>query len=108
MHPVYTFGECDTYFTFNSFLKDLRVLLNKYKVPTVLFFGSGWMPLFPRTEAEVHTVVGQGMAFPKLEGAALTDAAVDEWHAAYVKALIALFDAHKGALGKGHVQLEVQ
>jgi hypothetical protein len=105
---VYTFGECDTYFTFNSFLKDLRVLLNKYKVPTVLFFGSSWMPLFPRTEAEVHTVVGQGMAFPKLEGAALTDAAVDEWHAAYVKALVALFDAHKGALGKGHVQLEVQ
>ena len=108
VHPVYSFGGCDTYFTFNSFMRELRMKLNKYKIPTVMFFGSWFMPLFPRTAAELHTVVGPGLDFPKLEGPALSEAAVDQWHAVYVAALVELFDTHKGALGKAHVQLEVK
>jgi 2-acylglycerol O-acyltransferase 2 len=108
VHPVYTFGECDTYITFNSFMKDFRMKLNKYKIPTVLFWGSYLMPLFPRSRAQLHTIVGPSIAFPKLEGAALTDEAVDKWHGEYVKALEALFDNHKGALGKGHMKLDIR
>ena len=38
VHPVYSFGENDTYYTFHWFPKT-RMMLNKYKIPAILFFG---------------------------------------------------------------------
>jgi len=106
VHPVYTFGECDTYWTYNG-LKCLRVWLNQFKIPSVVFWGTPLMPLFPSSAAKLHTVVGPGIQFPKLEGEALTADEVSKWHATYVAALVELFDKHKAELGNGHRELEV-
>jgi 2-acylglycerol O-acyltransferase 2 len=106
VHPVYSFGECDTFATFTGFRR-LRMWLNKFKIPTVVFWGAWLMPLLPSSSAEVHTVVGPGIQFPKLEGDALTAEEVNKWHATYVAALVELFDKHKAQVGKGHLKLQV-
>ena len=104
VHPCYTFGECDTFVTFTPFRK-LRLFLNTFKFPAVLFIGSYICPLFPRSDCDVHTVIGDPIAFPHIEEP--TREQIEEWHGKYVSALRAVFDKHKAEVGKPDAILEV-
>ena len=104
VHPVYTFGENDTYSTFHWFAK-ARIALNRFKIPAVAFWGSWLIPIIPRSDISLHTVVGEAVVFPKISDPTSED--VDKWHAAYMTALTEHFDAQKGAAGKGDAQLEI-
>lgn len=77
LRQVYVFGESDTYWTFTG-LTDLRMWLNKYKIPMAIFFGRWWFPVLPRKEAELLTYFGEPLVLPKIESPAAAD--VEYWH----------------------------
>ena len=103
--PVYTFGESETYTTF-SWLLELRLALNRWSIPGVVFFGWPVLPLFPRPQAEVITYVGSPLQLPLI--AEPTVAEVDSWHEKYVRALTALFEAHKAEAKPGRVDAKLE
>ncbi|GMF56865.1 unnamed protein product [Phytophthora fragariaefolia] len=93
VHPVYTFGEEYAYHTFPYLLK-LRLKLNEFKVPGVLFFGRPWCFYLPRTDIDLITVVGKPIELPRIKHPTKDD--VRKYHELYVNALQQLFDRHKG------------
>lgn len=104
LHPVYTFGESDTYLTLPGFEK-FRLWLNKQGIPTVAFWGLSWCPLLPRRGCELMTFVGKPVEMPKIEEPTARD--VDEWHAKYLEALRELFEKHKAEAGRPDAKLEI-
>lgn len=104
LHPIYTFGESDTYVTMGG-LMALRLWLNTYGVPTVAFCGKPWCPVLPRSEARLLTYVGEPVELPQI--AEPTDTEVEFWHAKYVQALRSMFDKYKEEAGCPDAVLEV-
>lgn len=104
VHPVYTFGESDTYLSLGGF-EQFRLWLNRKGIPTVAFWGLAWCPLLPRTGCELLTYVGEPVVLPKI--AEPTAAQVDEWHGKYVQALREVFDKYKAEAGRPDAKLEV-
>lgn len=102
--PVYTFGESDTYKTFTGF-KSIRLWLNKYNIPAVVFWGEWWIPLFPKSDCKVVTVFGEPIAFPKIEEPTKED--VDKYHKVYMEKLVEMFENEKEAAGFGDRILEI-
>mmetsp|Transcript_30543 Transcript_30543/g.65797 ORF Transcript_30543/g.65797 Transcript_30543/m.65797 type:complete len:363 (-) Transcript_30543:199-1287(-) len=96
VHPIYSFGESKTYYTMKSFL-DFRMWLNKFGIPAVIMFGFPFCPLLPRPEAQIMTVVGKAIEFPKIETPTSED--VTKWHKTYMDALDKLFEDNKKAAG---------
>merc|ERR1719379_283718 len=45
-HPCYTFGECETYYTFKG-LKSVRQKIAKKNIPALAFFGWPLVPFLP-------------------------------------------------------------
>ena len=98
--PVFTFGERETYATLTA-LAPLRLrLATTVGLPGALLAmllvfprGRWWCPLLPRDE-RLHTVVGTPLQ-PPVGADGATAARVDESHAAYVAALVALYDRYK-------------
>eukprot|EP00439_Symbiodinium_sp_Y106_P023137 s3519_g2.t2 len=91
LHPVYTFGESETYFTLG--------------IPTVCFWGLPWCPLLPRRHVKLLTFVGPALELPKVSEPSTQQ--VDEWHGKYMEALRELFDRHKAEAGKPSAVLEI-
>mmetsp|Transcript_32213 Transcript_32213/g.90649 ORF Transcript_32213/g.90649 Transcript_32213/m.90649 type:complete len:250 (+) Transcript_32213:403-1152(+) len=104
IHPVYSFGEDETYY-YAGGLTDFRLWLNTFKIPTVAFYGNPYCFLLPRREARVLTYVGDAIECPKLENASNED--VDKWHKLYVEGLVALFNAKKAEAGRPDAVLEL-
>jgi hypothetical protein len=104
VHPCYTFGECDSFITFTAF-KKFRLWLNTFKLPAVLFIGSVFCPLFPRSSTSINTFIGEPIVFPRIQSPSPED--VNKWHGTYIVALEALFDKHKEEVGKGHLSLQI-
>mmetsp|Transcript_65894 Transcript_65894/g.157533 ORF Transcript_65894/g.157533 Transcript_65894/m.157533 type:complete len:397 (+) Transcript_65894:90-1280(+) len=107
LHPVYTFGESDTYssLVLPKFLENICLMLNDYCIPTVMFIGLKWMPFLPAPEAELITVVGRPVELPKIEEPSAEE--VDHWHAKYIEALVQTFNENKAKVGKPDATLEV-
>ncbi|CAK9029226.1 unnamed protein product [Durusdinium trenchii] len=104
LHPVYTFGESETYYTACGF-EWFRLWLNRKGIPTVAFRGLPWCPLLPRSDVEMLTFVGPALELPQISHPSPQE--VDEWHARYIDALVALFDKHKAEAGKPAAVLEI-
>jgi len=104
LHPVYTFGESETYYTLGGF-ESFRLWLNNWGIPTVVFCGLPWCPMLPRRNCELLTFLGEPLELPRIEEP--TSEQVDEWHAKYVQALRDLFDKHKAEAGRPDATLEV-
>ena len=104
MTPIYSFGECESYYTFTGFLLQ-RLALNKWSIPAVVFFGWTLVPLFPRLESEVFTYVGKPLQLPKIPEP--SPAEVDEWHAKYLAALRQLFEENKAEAGRPEARLDI-
>lgn len=104
MTPIYTFGESETYHTFTGLL-EARLKLNQYGIPAVVFWGEPLLPPFPKQQTECVSCVGAPLQLPKLQDPTADE--VSAWHARYLGALRALFDAHKAECGKPDAQLEI-
>lgn len=117
--PVFCFGERECYATLEG-LAPLRLWLGRTLglpgtlLSMLLVFPRGvwWCPILPR-DTRLHVVVGAPVHPPKQVAshatpAQVTDELVRDFHSRYVTALVALYDAHKGAYyGDEHMQLEV-
>jgi hypothetical protein len=64
IYPAYTFGEEQCFFSF-PYLLPLRLLINKLKLPSVLFLSKNL--LFPNDECEILTVFGRAIEMPHIE-----------------------------------------
>jgi len=96
LHPIYSFGESDTYFTFSGFLT-FRLWLNKFGIPAVMFWGFPLFPLLPRPQTELMTCVGKAIQLPLIADPSKED--VSKWHKVYCDALVAVFEENKMAAG---------
>ncbi|GMF56785.1 unnamed protein product [Phytophthora fragariaefolia] len=92
VHPVYTFGEEYAYHAFPSLLQ-LRLKLNEYKLPGVVFFGRLNCCYLPRPDVDLITVVGKPLMLPHIENPTRED--VKKYHDQYIEALQSLFDRYK-------------
>jgi len=104
LHPVYTFGESETYYTFTG-LRGLRQWLSQYNIPMVAFLGWPLCPFLPWPQTRILTYVGPGIDMPLLPSP--TEAEVDHWHSVYLAALRQLFDQYKAEAGYPHSKLEI-
>ncbi|CAJ1357432.1 unnamed protein product [Effrenium voratum] len=104
LHPVYTFGESETYRTVGGF-EQLRFWLNRKGIPTVIFWGLPWCPLLPRRDLQLLTFVGPAVELPKIPNPRQEE--VDHWHGKYLDALVELFNKHKAEAGKPTAVLEI-
>jgi len=95
VHPIYSFGETDTFFTFTGLL-NFRLWLNKFGIPAVVFCGFPF-PLLPRPQAKIMTCVGKAIQLPLIADPSKEEVA--KWHQAYCDALVAVFEEHKEAAG---------
>lgn len=102
--PVYTFGECYSYYTFTG-LKKPRMALAKNNVPSVAFFGCPLLPFMPLTDTRLITYVGRGVEMPRIPEPSPEE--VDKWHGAYVEALQRVFEENKAEAGYPDAQLQI-
>lgn len=96
VHPIYTFGETTTHYTFTGFL-NFRLWLNRFGIPAVLVYGCPWLPLMPRKNCTCLTYVGAPLQFPKIAEPSKEE--VQKWHATYCDALEKLFEDNKKEAG---------
>lgn len=104
LHPVYTFGESETYHAFTG-MRDLRMKISEQNIPMVMFFGWPLMPFLPRPESRIITYVGAGIDLPHIAEPSAAD--VDKWHAEYMKALTQLFNERRAEAGWPSAELEI-
>lgn len=91
VHPVYTFGEENTYHTF-PYLESFRLYLNTFKVPGVLPFG--WFgSILPKPNTKLITVVGKPLQLPTIQHP--TKEQVNLYHEKYIACLQATFQLHR-------------
>lgn len=67
--------------------------LNKYKIPTVFFYGAWWCFFLPLGDVELTTVIGQPIQLPQVDSP--TDQQVDEYHKIYISSVQTLFEKYK-------------
>ncbi|XP_060111509.1 2-acylglycerol O-acyltransferase 3 isoform X2 [Heteronotia binoei] len=96
--PTYSFGETDIFrqlrFAEDSWARRLqRAFKERAGFAPCLFSGRGLLPF----AAPITVVVGQPIPVPRRPSPAQEE--VDHYHALYVAALRALFEAHKGHCG---------
>jgi len=103
-HPVYTFGESKTFYTFTG-LESFRMRVARKNIPMIAFFGLPLIPFLPFPQAELISYVGAGIDFPRIPEPTTYDIA--HWHAIYVAALRRLFEDKKVEAGYPDAQLEI-
>jgi len=91
VYPCYTFGEERTYYSISG-LNRLRLWLNKYQIPTVLFVGQCLM--LPFRNLDLISVIGKPLELPAIDSP--TPEQINHWHGKYAQALHDLFERHKG------------
>lgn len=104
LHPVYTFGECETYHTFTGF-RSWRMKVAEQNVPAVAFFGWPLLPFLPRTQSKILTYVGTGIDLPLIADPSAAE--IDHWHQVYMDALRKLFNEYKAEAGYPNSTLEI-
>lgn len=104
LHPVYTFGECETYHTFRG-LKKWRMKVAKQNVPALAFFGWPLIPFLPRPTSKIMTYVGSGIDLPQIADPSRED--IDHWHQIYMDSLRKLFNQYKAEAGYPSSELEI-
>eukprot|EP00927_Polykrikos_kofoidii_P040281 TRINITY_DN34468_c0_g1_i1.p1 TRINITY_DN34468_c0_g1~~TRINITY_DN34468_c0_g1_i1.p1 ORF type:complete len:413 (-),score=60.19 TRINITY_DN34468_c0_g1_i1:59-1216(-) len=104
VHPVYTFGESETYHTFTG-LQSLRMRISEHNIPMVAFWGMLLLPFLPKPESKIITYVGPPLELPHVPNPASED--VDKWHGEYVKALTNLFNEKRAEAGYPDAELHI-
>lgn len=104
LHPVYTFGESETFFTFTGFRK-LRMKISEQNIPMIAFFGWPLFPILPRPSSKLFTYVGPALDLPHKPEPTKED--VDEWHRKYMEALTKLYNDSRVEAGWPTSELEI-
>jgi len=104
IHPVYTFGESSTFYTFTG-LRKLRMRISENNIPMVAFFGWPLFPLLPRPDTNLLTYVGAGIDVPHIPEPTTED--VNKWHGEYIKGLANLYNEYKAEAGYSNAELEI-
>jgi len=104
VHPVYTFGESETFYSFTG-LRKLRTKISEYNVPMVAFYGWPCFPLLPRPQSRLLSYVGPALVLPHKPEPTAED--VDLWHGKYMEALVKLFDEKRAEAGWPDAHLEL-
>jgi len=94
IHPCYSFNENKIYYTF-PYLEKLRLLLNKLKIPGVLFYSK--YLFFPDSNIDLFVVVGKPIQFPQISEP--TQEQIDFYHKMYVDSVCELYNRYKKQLG---------
>ena len=117
IYPVYTFGECETYFNLriqnqdkksNNDVHWLITFLSKWHIPALLFIhGPYWfMPFLPYWKGVgIHSIVGDAIKCPKI--AKPTQADIDKYHKIYFDAVVGLYERNKWRFGQQDRKLEI-
>lgn len=109
LFPAYTFGECNTYASYQKFFSEsFRCLLSKYQIPTSWFFCGQyfWCPFLPISKGVgLHTVVGQAIECPKVENP--SQEIIDKYHKIYMEEIIGIFERNKWRFGMQNKELKV-
>ena len=102
---AFTFGESDLYRSV-GLMRGLNLwLVRKYGFVLPVFAGWPFCPLLPRTDVELHTVLGKALHLPRIDAPTKDD--VDKWHAVYVRELRSLYDEHKAQFGYAERKLKL-
>lgn len=104
LHPVYTFGESETFHTFTG-LQGLRMRLANRNIPAIAFVGWPLLPCLPRPQSRILSYVGAPVELPQIAEPSKDD--IDKWHAEYLQALTAVFEANKAEAGFPDAVLEI-
>lgn len=97
LHPVYTFGETESYYTPCTGALKFRLWLNKFGIPAIVPVGFLGVPFLPLPAPKILTYVGKAIQLPKIAEPSKDDVA--KWHKTYCEALVALFEANKKEAG---------
>lgn len=89
---MYCFGEKGTYWNLQGAWKP-RLALNGLGVPTILVWGSSWLPFLPKWNVDLCIVAGEPLPCPKIEAPTRED--VEKWHAKYMASLTKVFEDYK-------------
>lgn len=103
MVPVYAFGQSHLLSVLPGSGSFLETWSRKLRVSLSLFFGDWWLPL-PRA-IPLLVVAGNAISCDLIENP--TEAQIEEKHAEFCQALIALFEKHKVAYGWADKKLVV-
>lgn len=111
VHPIYTFGEVDQFYTFTG-LEKLRLWITKMNIPAVAFTGNVPLPLlslFQIRSTKLLSVVGRPVKLPPLSDGQKHATKEDVVRASqiYESALIDLFEEFKHEAGMGGRTLEI-
>ena len=90
LYPCYAFNETRMFCCF-TWIENLRLFLNRWKFPGVLFIGK--YALLPRKDLKMYTVVGKKIVLPKLEK--ITKEDVEKYHKIYVEKLEEMYNRYK-------------
>eukprot|EP00811_Abedinium_folium_P036919 NODE_9583_length_1413_cov_4.399689.p1 GENE.NODE_9583_length_1413_cov_4.399689~~NODE_9583_length_1413_cov_4.399689.p1 ORF type:complete len:319 (-),score=103.26 NODE_9583_length_1413_cov_4.399689:304-1260(-) len=102
VHPVYSFGENELYTTVAAG-EALRLKLNNYNLPGVIFCGTPIFPLFPRTDGRIITYVGKPLLLPQIARPTAED--IEHWTCEYEQALLRLFNEFRAEAGYPDAEL---
>jgi len=100
---AFTFGESDLYRSVGLF-KGLNLwLVKRFGFVLPIFAGHWLVPLLPRPDVALNTVLGKAIKLPRIEDP--SPELVAKWHAIYIAELEALYEAHKEQFGYGDRKL---
>jgi len=103
---AFSFGESDLYSSL-ALLRPLNLwLVKRFGFVLPVFWGSRFCPLLPRSDVELHTVLGKALHLPRIDEP--TKEEVEKWHATYVSALRALYEEHKVQFGYSGRELQIE
>lgn len=89
--PVYCFGEKGTFWNVQG-AWNLRLALNGLGIPTILIWGSTFLPFLPK-RAHLLVVAGDPIECPHISSPSRKD--VEVWHEKYIASLQTLFETFK-------------
>lgn len=88
--PVYVFGEEYMYWmNLPSYIKNISIFLNKYKIPGVMFIGK-YFTFFPDNNIDVNIVIGKELKLPHISNPCQND--VNKYHTLYINSMVELFE----------------
>jgi hypothetical protein len=105
IYPAYTFGEELAYHSFTPLLK-YRLLLNKLKLPGVVFLGKYGLGFVPDWDIDLISVVGQPIELPEIKHPSADE--IDHYHQLYIQRLKELFDRYKREYAAQGEQAELE